>query len=326
MTGLFIPVLHGATAERPDEIDTLQTAGVICDTLRQLGHRSDLVHIGSDFAAISKLCATRPDLIFNLVEAIDGDCGLAAEIPVELERLGIPFTGCGALASELCLTKPGMKRALEAAGLPTPAWSLTGAGLIDVPRVIVKSVDEHASFGIDADSVVAGDQAGREISWRQSRFGGTFFAETFVEGREFNISVLEQASGPAVLPPAEIMFVGYGEGRPTIVDYEAKWVAGTHGFENTPRRFDFPVEDTDLLGRLTDLTLDAWRLFGLAGYARVDFRVDAHGRPWILEVNTNPCLAPDAGFVAAAARQGIGFGDLIARIVACALDRVREVA
>src|SRR5690606_23295451 len=105
----------------------------------------------------------------------------------------------------------------------------------------------------------------------------------------------------------ETLFVGYPQDRPKIVDYEAKWAEDSFAYNNTPRRFDFGAEDTALVAELADLTLRAWRLFGLAGYARVDFRVDGDGRPWILEVNTNPCIAPDAGFFAAARQGGLTY-------------------
>ena len=94
-------------------------------------------------------------------------------------------------------------------------------------------------------------------------------------------------------------------GKPRIVDYAAKWHAGSFEFCNTVRRFEFDAADRPLLARLEDVAKACWRLFGLRGYARVDFRVDAAGRPWVLEVNVNPCLSPDAGFAAAAARRGL---------------------
>src|SRR3546814_4317520 len=99
-----------------------------------------------------------------------------------------------------------------------------------------------------------------------------------------------------------ILFVDFPPGRPRIVDYEAKWAPESDAYANTPRRFDLAADDAALAAELSRLALDAWHLFGLAGYARVDFRVDAAGRPTILEVNLNPCLAPDAGFAAPAAR------------------------
>jgi D-alanine-D-alanine ligase len=103
------------------------------------------------------------------------------------------------------------------------------------------------------------------------------------------------------------------------VGHRAKWEADSFEFHHTPRRFDFPPGDEELLARLQHLATACWRLFGLRGYARVDFRVDRQGRPWILEVNANPCLSPDAGFIAAADRAGLSFEAMIQRILDQAL-------
>src|SRR5690606_7059328 len=118
---------------------------------------------------------------------------------------------------------------------------------------------EHASLGLDAGSVVPAAAARREIASRQRRFGGTFFAEAYVEGREFNLSLLETAAGPLVLPVAEILFVGFPADRPRIVDYEAKWATKSAAYVNTPRHFDFPAGDAALIVDLKDLALAVWR-------------------------------------------------------------------
>ena len=328
---LRIVVLHGAmvdgaTLDRPDEVDTLRTAEAVRDTLDALGHAAELVHVGPDLAALEGLATRRPDLVFNLVEAIGGDGALAAEVPPALDRFGLTYTGCGARATCRCLSKPAAKGAMAAAGLPTPAWSLTGEGLEHLPRVIVKAVAEHASLGIDESSVVPGAEARAEVARRTERLGVAHFAEEYVDGREFNLALLEGPAGPEVLPPAETLFVGYPPDRPRIVDYEAKWVETSHAYNNTPRRFTFRDEEQALVEALKALALRAWALFGLSGYARVDFRVDRSGRPTILEVNTNPCIAPDAGFFAAAAQAGLSYAAMVARIVDAGLAARTEAA
>jgi D-alanine-D-alanine ligase len=198
----------------------------------------------------------------------------------------------------------------------------TGPGSGDPPlpaRYVVKSVWEEASVGLEDDCVVAAtDLAGlqREIRERAGRLGGEAFAELYIAGREFNLAVLGGPDGPELLPPAEIRFVDYPDDRPKLVGYRAKWDDQSFEYHHTPHCFDFPRTDDALLAELGRLARDCWQCLGLRGYARVDFRVDEAGRPWVLEINANPCLSPDAGFSAAADRAGLSFEQVVQRILA----------
>ena len=100
-----------------------------------------------------------------------------------------------------------------------------------------------------------------------------------------------------------------------MVGYKAKWESESFEYNNTPREFDFPEEDYSLIAGLKKIALDCWKVFSLKGYARVDFRVDKSGNPWVLEVNANPCLSPDAGFAAALEKSGISFKSAIEKII-----------
>ncbi len=189
----------------------------------------------------------------------------------------------------------------------------------------MKSVWEHASIGIDDSSVVEDARKVAAVARkRQRRFGGEWFAERFIDGREFNLSLLGGSDGVELLPPAEMLFVDYPEGKRRIVDYAAKWHAGSFEFCNTVRRFAFDEADRPLLARLEDMAKTCWRLFGLRGYARVDCRVDAEDKPWVLEINVNPCLSPDAGFAAAAARRGLDLAAVLRRIIVELPARIAE--
>ncbi len=322
-------ILHGAAIDRPDEADTIVQAETVSRMLGRLGWTSEIVAVGLDLAVLDRLRRRRPDMVFNLVEALDGDGRLAHVVPAALEHLGIPFTGSSARAIFATTDKPLSKTLLRGAGLPTPDWSASGYRRelgADCHRVIVKSVCEDASIGIDARSVVPSSRASAEIAHRSRRFGGAWFAEAFIDGREFNVGVLDGENGPEVLPIAEIRFVDYPADRPKIVDYEAKWLEGSFAFDHTPRSFEFAADDEPLLEDLRRLALAAVELFGVTGYGRVDFRVDAAGRPWILEVNANPCLAPDAGFAAAAAQADLSLADIVGRIVESADRREARAA
>jgi D-alanine-D-alanine ligase len=245
--------------------------------------------------------------------------------PALLEVLGIPFTGASSAAMFATTHKRVAKRLLTAAGLPTPAWVDAGATAAGIApgsgRWILKSVCEDASIGIADDAVLevsAPERLPSLVAARAARLGLEVFAERYVEGREFNLSLLAKDDGVEVLPPAEIVFQGFPPGKPRIVGYAAKWDEASFEYSHTPRSFEFGAADRTLLAELEELSRRAWSLFGLSGYARVDFRVDADGRPWILELNANPCLSEDAGFAAAAGRANLSSRALLARIVAAA--------
>jgi D-alanine-D-alanine ligase len=318
-----------------DEQDVLVQAEVVRSALRSLGHRTFDVPVSLDLEeAAESLRAAHPLIAFNLAETIDGKGSLIHLAPMLLDSMDIPYTGAPAEAILLTSHKLLAKKVLHAAGIDTPAWAMADrareAGPDFPPPWIVKSVWEHASVGLHDGSVAfTREDLAAEIERRaRSERIDHLFVERYVEGREFNLALLGGAAdggpgegriaegGPQNLPPAEIQFVDYPEGKPKIVGYKAKWDEGSFEYGNTPRRFDFPPADQPLLQTLIAISRACWNAFELRGYARVDFRVDHSGRPWVLEINTNPCISPDAGFMAAAEKAGLSIVDVVRRIVA----------
>jgi D-alanine-D-alanine ligase len=236
-------------------------------------------------------------------------------VPGLLTALGLRYTGASAEAMFLSSNKRLAKRELARRGLPI-ARDYPAPG---VARFIVKSVWEHASRGMDSGSVVDAGAVPTELRARAQRFGGVFLAEEFIDGREFNVALLDGPEGPEVLPINEICFDGLADGAPRIVDYAAKWEPDSVEYRATERRIPKEAPDAPLLQELRRLSLAAWHTFELSGYARVDFRVGSDDAPVILEVNANPCLAPDAGFAAALERAKLPFHGAVQRIVDAAL-------
>lgn len=312
-----------------DDLDVLVQRDAVAAALQRLGHSVADVPCSLDLDTVHRtLAASRPDAVFNLVESLGGSDRMMPLSTVLLEGLRVPYTGCHTTAILSTADKLRAKLALVAAGLPTPAWSAAPpagpslAGEFVRGPYILKAVAEHASIGIDDSAVVDvdhPDELPALIHDRSRRIGCPCFAEQFIDGREFNLSLLADEDGPQVLPPAEIDFSTLPAGRPHIVGYAAKWAIDSVEYQQTPRRFDFPASDDASVAELVALAQRCWRLYDLRGYARVDFRIDADGQPWILEVNTNPCLSPDAGFAAAVDRAGITFDTAIARILQSAL-------
>jgi len=318
---------------REDELDVVIEAGVITAALGELGHTAARLPFSLDLrTAARELRRLRPDVVFNLVESVEGHGRLIALAPALLDSLRIPYTGAGTEAMFTTSGKLLTKRLLQAAGIATPPWFTPADapdGRVPLPgrhgdspsasRWIIKSVWEDASLGIEDDSVVqmgSADELCEAIAGRAEQLGGEAFAEAYIPGREFNLSVLAGPDGPEVLPPAEIHFVDYAADRPRVVGYRAKWDTTSFEYNHTPRSFEFPAADRPLLAELCRIARACWTVFGLRGYARVDFRVDDAGRPWVLEINANPCLSPDAGFPEAAACGGLAFPQVIARLLA----------
>jgi D-alanine-D-alanine ligase len=312
-----------------DDLDVLVQRDAVAAALARLGHSVTDVPCSLDLdTAHQKLAASRPDVVFNLVESLGGSDRMAPLATVLLDGLHVPYTGCHTSAILGTSDKLRAKLQLVASGLPTPAWSAappagpTLGGEFVPGRYILKAVAEHASIGLDDAAVVEvanAEELPALIHDRSRRIGRPCFVEQFIDGREFNLSLLQNEAEVQVLPPAEIDFSALPAGKPQIVGYAAKWDAASVEYQETPRRFDFPAADNATLGQLAELARRCWKLFDLRGYARVDFRLDADGQPWILEVNVNPCLSPDAGFAAAVDRAGIPFDAAIARIVEAAM-------
>ena len=315
MSNRFVPVIHGAALDRPDEQDTIDAAENVARSLTGLGFASEVITIGAELAALDVLAERCPYVVFNLVEALDGEAARAQYAVERLEALGVRYTGARAPAYLTSNGKLSSKSCFADHAIPTPAHWLAGETVPQGETVIVKSIDEHGSLGIDSNSVVAGEDAQAEIARREARFGGRFFAEAFVDGREFNVSVIEARTGLVVLPIAEIDFDELPGEALHIVDYAAKWDPAAVSYHTTPRRFGLDKAEPHLAAEIRRLSLASWHALGLAGYARVDFRVSRDGEVLVLEANANACLAPDAGFAAAAAEAGLSYDDVIAAIV-----------
>lgn len=312
-----ILLLHDALIEapRPDELDDLEPLESDRRLLCEAGHEVELLPLTLDIkSAVEGIREACPDFVFNFVESVEGAGHLNHLAATVLEMAGVPYSGCSAQALYLTTYKLLTKKVLQLHQLPFPAVFDPGAehgnGLY-----IVKSQTEDASVGISQDSVVPAERVPETIEDRRKRFGGEWFAEKYIAGREFNLGLLADGDDVIVLPVAEIVFDGYGDSLYPIVGYAAKWEKNVFEYENSKRRFVPPSEDLELVKKLTELARRCWDAFDLSGYARVDFRVDQDNQPWILEVNCNPGLDLDSGFVAGCSRLGLSYRDLLLHLL-----------
>ncbi len=315
-------VVHEALGPgaRPDETDAMVQVEQVSEAMRKLGWQVATLPTGLDLdATLAAIREHAPACVFNLVESLGGDGRLIHLFPAVLAVARIAYTGGDADSIYLSSQKLVAKKLMQVHDIPTPAYFTRNEVLHDGDSTwIVKSVWEHASFGMDDGCVVQGsDEARKRMVDSETRYSGDWFAEQFVDGNEYNISVLEQDGQPYILPIAEISFVDYPMGKPRIVGYAAKWDANALEYRATCRVFpDLADAERD---RLRSIVQRCWKAFGLRGYARVDLRLDSSGEPWVLEINANPCLSRDAGFAAAALEAGMRYEQLIERVVHAAL-------
>ena len=309
-----------------DELDCIQQAESIAEALTKLNYEPVLLPFELNLNnTITMLHSLKPFVVFNIVETLDSKGSLIHFAPALLDSLCIPFTGCGTQAVFQTSNKPLAKKIMRNHGIATPdSMELDGSSFVqdNVGRYIIKSSWEHASIGLDENSLINyTNKEGllREMENRKERLGGDCYAEAYIEGREFNVALISDRAGVKVLPIAEMLFQDYAPDKLKIVDYKAKWDADSFEYNNTIRKFDFQDDDAPLISSLREISLQCWNIFSLRGYARVDFRVDKKGKPWVLEVNTNPCLSPDAGFAAALEQAKIKYHEAIGLIIDNAL-------
>jgi len=264
------------------------------------------------------------DIVFNLCESVDDDPLLVGHPAAVLELLRLPFTGSSAMALTVSTDKVLVKRAMQAAGIPTPGFFLYQGGTVTPPPdlafpLLMKPRWQDASIGIDQESLLR-SPVGIEVALAAhfQRFG-PLVVEEYLEGREFNVSLLGYPD-PKVLPLAEIDFTGFPAGLFQIVGYRAKWDEDSPEYCTTNRVFpsNLPAALADGLRRVA---AECFHLFDLRDYGRVDLRLDGRGRVQVLEINANPCLSPDAGFPAAAAASGLGYTAMVNELLNLASKR-----
>jgi len=264
------------------------------------------------------------NIAFNLCETVDEDPRFAWHPPAVLELLNISFSGSPSQAFMLTTDKVITKQLLKAHGIRTPDYLVyshpgaLGSTALRFP-LIVKPRFEDAGIGIEQESIFENEASlQNELEGLRSRFG-PLLVEEFIAGREFNVSIFGYPE-TKVLPIAEIDFSAFPEDLYPIVGYRAKWDKTSFEYQNTPRFFPERLPKA-LLKRIATTALECFHLFFLRDYGRVDIRVDSLENIYVLEINANPCLSPDAGFAAAAEKAGISYPSMVDQLLSFIMRR-----
>ena len=299
-----------------DELDVLDQVAHIEKHLVDIGisvYRKGITEMF--MSEIAELAKEKPDFVFNLVESINNKGELIYFVPALLNLYSIPYSGNSLESIFLTTNKTICSNSMKNAGINNPGSYLPSNPKLLKPgrKYIIKPIWEDGSLGITSDSVFE-CKPGFEAKLK-GLDDAHWFIEDFINGREFNISILAGKDGPEVLPPAEIVFVNYDERRPRIIDFKAKWEIDSFEYINTVREFPGNKINNHLATNLKEAALACWHLFSLKGYARVDVRTDNNDNVFVIEINGNPCISPDGGFVAATKEAGYPFTDVLQRII-----------
>ncbi len=314
------PGTPGKGDDSEAEFDSPATLQAIREAIASFGHRV------IDFEANEKLpallAASRVDVVFNVAEGKQGR-SRESQVPALLELLGIPYTGSDAATLAVTLDKAVAKVVVAAAGVATPPFQLLRTGeeplarhLGPYPRV-VKPAAEGSSKGVNAKSVANNARELRSLAKAIiGRYRQPALVESYLGGREFSLAILEMPS-PTLLPILEIIFTEQ-HGADPIYTFEDKCAPNPRIRYQVPARI--PIRLATALRRAALTTFQA---LGCRDVARMDFRLDAHGRLQFLECNPLPGLTPEwSDLVMISQAAGLRYRDLVGAILDGAIRRL----
>jgi len=294
---------------------SLKSGARVEESLRRLGH--EVTELDVDGELVNRLAADRPDVAFVVLHGRDGEDGTVQEL---LEVLGIPYTGSRVSACIRASDKVLAKHAMRDAGIPTPdffAFSETAFKGLGAAQAL-PAISSRLSFPLVIKPASQGSALGIKFARSATDVPTALVAafsydrkvllERYVAGRELAISILEDSGRPWALPIVEAV-----PEQESFYDFESRYEIGR-------TRFVCPAElDAVLALKAQTIALDAFNLLGCSVFARVDLMLDAEtSELYVLEVNPIPGLTETSLLPQAADAAGIGFDDLIARILAAA--------
>jgi len=285
-----------------------------------LGHQFIAVGLSNDLSTLrGAIDAHKPDIVFNLAEDFGGISHFDQHVVSFLELLRQPYTGCNPRGLTIARDKALTKKILAYDGLKVPEFAIfpmrratKRPPTLGFP-LIVKSLTEEGSIGISGASVVYDDVKLQErVEYIHRTAGSAALAEQFIEGREIYVGMMGNER-VTVLPPWEFFVENRKEGVPLIATGRGKW---DPGYQDQAGVMTGPAEINEKLAtKLEKLSREIYRLLGLSGYARLDFRVTASEDAYLIEANPNPQIAADEDFASSAEHAGIAYPDLIDRII-----------
>ncbi len=285
--------------------------------------------INNDFYSnIDNINNFSPDIIFNLVESVEGIASFEAYMAGVYEIMDIPYTGNTPQCLANCLNKEITKRILISFNINTPKYIVISKSNIKKFNqhreikfpVITKLLNEDASIGISENSVIYDNKnLIQQLEFLFDTYNKDIIIEEYIEGREFNVAILNGK----ILPISEIEFRTLPNDLPKIVTYEGKWMPDSVYYKNTipscPAKINRKIKSL-----LEKTALAAYNALECRDYARIDIRLSSEEIPYVIEVNPNPDISTDSGFSRAVLATGLSYADLLYEIAKCAINRIKN--
>jgi D-alanine-D-alanine ligase len=298
---------------------SLRSGARVEDALERLGHQPLGIDVGADL--VERLKESRPDVAFVALHGRDGEDGTVQEL---LDTLAIPYTGSGVSACIRAADKVVAKHAMRDRGIPTPdffAFNETAFNELGAAQAL-PAIEERLGFPIVVKPASGGSALGIKFARKAADLPAALVAafsydrkvllERHIPGRELAVSIIADGEGPRVLPTVEAVPV-----HDDFYDFEARYEFGR-------TKFSCPAQLPEATAREAPrIALSVFELLGLAGFARVDLMLDrARDQLYVLEANVIPGLTDTSLLPQAADAAGIGFDELVQRILDAALARV----
>jgi len=287
--------------------------------MRAHGHDVTCVEAGSEVGpARDAIERTDPHVVFNMIEEFHGFVEFESNVAALLELLQVPYTGCNPRGLVLARDKALSKAILARHGIRVPEFAVFPRGRrFRAPPLayplLVKSLTEEASTALAHDSLVRDEaELRKRVAFVHGRASSDAIAEEYVPGRELNVAVLGNRR-PVAFPAWELDLSRLPPRAPRFATERVKWNVAyqkRYGIRSRPARLS-----PRAARRIRRLGQRVYSLLGLSGYARVDLRMRPDGEVFVLEANPNPDLSRADDFARAAAAAGVGFPDLVERIL-----------
>lgn len=319
------PLQRGRPIDILADEETARVASIVGRSLIPHAHEVLLVPVRDDLEQILKNLDPRSHLIFNLCESLGGRSSSEAEAAHIIHKRGFVYTGADPQVLKTTQDKIKTKRLLMQQGIPTPSFRvvhrLNDKKIHVTLPAIVKPSAESGSLGITQRSLAHDlGQLHTIAAECLDAYRQPVLIETYIPGREINVAIWG-AEQPEILPLYEIDFRWTSDPLQRIVSFESKWVADSVEYSGTPGICPAHLKASEARS-IRKVALQVYRLLGLRSYARIDMRF-FEGVPYVLDVNANPDLAPNAGFYLTAKAAGYSYSAMVSKIAQLALDAQR---